>query len=205
MTPVVKALFTDLGSETANLAVQCYGGHGFIRESGVEQYIRDARITQIYEGTNGIQALDLVGRKLPTEMGRLLRTFFHPIAQFIEANSGEGPLQPMIKGLEKAFGALQLATAWIGEKGMADPEQAASAASEYLRLMGFVGMGYCFAKASVLSLGKLAAGDEEAAFYDAKIKTARFFFERMLPQVGSLLAQIKAGKASMMALDEAVF
>jgi len=88
---------------------------------------------------------------------------------------------------------------------MADPEQAASAASEYLRLMGFVGMGYCFAKASVLSLGKLAAGDEEAAFYDAKIKTARFFFERMLPQVGSLLAQIKAGKASMMALDEAVF
>ena len=205
MTPVVKALFTDLGSETANLAVQCYGGHGYIRESGVEQYVRDARITQIYEGTNGIQALDLVGRKLPQGMGRLLRSFFHPVSAFIAANGGEGPLQPMVKGLEKAFGALQLATAWIGEKGMADPEEAASAASEYLRMMGLVAMGYCFAKASVLALGKLAAGDAEAGFYDAKIKTARFFFERMLPEVGALLVQVRSGKAGMMALAEEAF
>ena len=205
MTPVVKALFTDLGFESANLAVQVYGGHGFIRESGVEQYVRDARIAQIYEGTNGIQALDLVGRKLPANMGRGLRSFFHPVSAFIENNGGEGPLQPLVKGLEKAFGALQLASAFLAEKGMADPEEAGAAATDYLRLMGLVAIGYCFAKAAVIAVDKLAARDPDAAFYDAKLKTARFYFERLLPQVGALLATIRAGKASTMALDEAAF
>ena len=203
MTPVVKALFTDLGFETANLATQCYGGHGYIRESGVEQYVRDARITMIYEGTNGVQALDLVGRKLPANMGRALRSFFHPVNAFIEANGAEGPLQPMVKGLEKAFGALQLASAHIAQKGMADPEEAGAAATDYLRLLGLVAMGYCFAKSAKIAMAHLAG--EEAAFYDAKIKTARFFFDRILPQVGGLLMAIKSGKASMMALDEAAF
>ena len=208
MTPVVKALFTDLGFENANLAVQCYGGHGYIRESGVEQYVRDARIAMIYEGTNGIQALDLVGRKLPAHMGRNLRSFFHPVAAFIEANGGAndagGPLQPLVKGLEKAFGALQLATAHIAEKGMADPEEAGAAATDYLRLLGLVAIGYCFARAAKIAGGKLAAGaGEDAAFYTAKLATARFFLERILPQAGGLLMAIKAGKASMMALDEA--
>ena len=210
MTPVVKALFTDLGFENANLAVQCYGGHGYIRESGVEQYVRDARIAMIYEGTNGIQALDLVGRKLPAHMGRNLRSFFHPVAAFIEANGGAndagGPLQPLVKGLEKAFGALQLATAHIAEKGMADPEEAGAAATDYLRLLGLVAIGYCFARAAKIAGGKLAAGaGEDAAFYTAKLATARFFLERILPQAGGLLMAIKAGKASMMALDEAAF
>ena len=124
MTPVVKALFTDLGHDSASLAVQVYGGHGYIHESGVEQYQRDARIAMIYEGTNGIQALDLVGRKMGAHMGRLLRSFFHPVSAFIEENKGEGPMQKMIEGLEKAFGALQLSTATIAEKGMKDPEEA---------------------------------------------------------------------------------
>lgn len=205
MTPVVKALFTDLGHESANLAVQVYGGHGYIRETGVEQYARDARIAMIYEGTNGIQALDLVGRKLAVNMGQYLRSFFHPVAAFIEANKGHEPIGPMIEGLERAFGALQLATARIAEKGLADPEEAGAAATEYLRLMGLVALGYCFAKAAKVAGEKLAAGTDEADFYKAKIATATFYFDRILPQTAALFLQIKAGKASMMALEDAAF
>jgi alkylation response protein AidB-like acyl-CoA dehydrogenase len=205
MTPIVKALFTDLGHETANLAVQVYGGHGYIRESGVEQYARDVRIAMIYEGTNGIQGLDLVGRKLGAHNGRFLRSFFHPVSDFIEANKGDGPLKPMVEGLEKAFGALQLSTATIAQRGLKDPEEAAAAANEYLRLFGLVAMGYCFARATVLSGMRLAFGTEEKEFYDAKIKTATFYFERVLPQVSALFLSIKAGKKSMMALDQDAF
>ncbi len=205
MTPIVKALFTDLGHESANLAVQVYGGHGYIRESGVEQYARDARIAMIYEGTNGIQALDLVGRKMGQNTGRLLRSFFHPVSDFIEASKGDGPMKPMIDGLEKALGALQLSTASIAQKGLKDPEEAGAAATEYLRLFGLVAMGYCFARATMISGMKLAFGTEEKEFYDAKIKTATFFFERILPQVSANFLSIKAGKKSMMALSEDQF
>ena len=205
MTPVVKALFTDLGFETANLAVQVYGGHGYIAESGVEQYVRDARIAMIYEGTNGIQALDLVGRKLPAHMGRHLRAFFHPVSQFIEANKQAEGLQPMIEALEKAFGALQLSTATIAQKGLADPEEAAAAATDYLRLTGLVAMGYCFAKAALIAQRELAQGSGEAGFYNAKLATARFFFDRILPQATAAFLAIKSGKASMMALEAEAF
>jgi len=206
MTPVVKALFTDFGSDVANLAVQVYGGHGYIRESGVEQYVRDARIAQIYEGTNGIQALDLVGRKLPAHMGRYLRAFFHPMSQFVEENAAvEGDLQPMMAALAQAFGALQLSTATIAQKGMADPEEAGAAATDYLRLLGLVAMAYCFAKAAKVSAAKLAEGTDEAAFYKAKLATAAFFFDRILPDATARFLAIKAGKKSMMALDEASF
>ncbi|MBB4860483.1 alkylation response protein AidB-like acyl-CoA dehydrogenase [Novosphingobium chloroacetimidivorans] len=205
MTPVVKALFTDLGFESANLAVQVYGGHGYIAESGVEQYVRDARIAMIYEGTNGIQALDLVGRKLPAHMGRYLRSFFHPVSNFVEANKADANLGKMVEGLEKAFGALQLSTATIAEKGMRDPEEAAAAATDYTRLLGLVAMGYCFAKSAFIAQGALASGTEEADFYRAKIATARFFFDRILPQATTAFLAIKSGKASMMALEDAAF
>ena len=205
MTPVVKALFTDLGFETANLAVQVYGGHGYIRESGVEQYVRDARIAMSYEGTNGIQALDLVGRKLPAHMGRYLRSFFHPVSAFIEANAGDEALKPLISGLQQAFGALQLATGTIAQKGLKDPEEAGAAATEYLRLLGLVAVGYCFAKAAKLASVKLAQGGEEAAFYQAKLTTATFWFERIMPQATACFLAIKAGKGAMMAMDEAAF
>jgi alkylation response protein AidB-like acyl-CoA dehydrogenase len=205
MTPVVKALFTDLGFESANLAVQVYGGHGYIAESGVEQYVRDARIAQIYEGTNGIQALDLVGRKLPAHTGRYLRSFFHPVSSFIEANKADANLGKMIEALEKAFGALQLSTATIAEKGMRDPEEAAAAATDYTRLLGLVAMGYCFAKAALLAQEKLAGGSDEADFYKAKLTTARFFFDRILPQATAAFLAIKSGKASMMALEAEAF
>ncbi len=205
MTPVVKALFTDLGFESANLAVQVYVGHGYIAESGVEQYVRDARIAMIYEGTNGIQALDLVGRKLPAHMGRYLRSFFHPVSTFIEANKADADLGKMVEGLEKAFGALQLSTATIAERGMRDPEEAAAAATDYTRLLGLVAMGYCFAKAAFVAQTALKGGTDEADFYKAKLATARFFFDRILPQATAAFLAIKSGKASMMALEAAAF
>jgi len=205
MTPVVKALFTDLGHDSASLAVEVYGGHGYIHESGVEQYQRDARIAMIYEGTNGIQALDLVGRKMGAHMGRLLRSFFHPVSAFIEENKGEGPMQKMIEGLEKAFGALQLSTATIAEKGMKDPEEAGAAASDYLRLLGLVGMAYCFAKATKIAGLQLFFGTQDKAFYETKIKTATFFFEKILPQATTHFLAIKAGKGALMAFAEDEF
>jgi alkylation response protein AidB-like acyl-CoA dehydrogenase len=205
MTPVVKALFTDLGFEAANIGMQVYGGHGYIRDHGMEQLVRDARISMIYEGTNGIQALDLVGRKLPQGAGRMLRTFFHPVSDFIEANSNHKQLGEMIRGLGKAFGALQLATGQIAAKGMADPEEAGAAATEYLRLFGLVALGFMWARSAVIALEKLAQPGGDAGFYKAKLTTARFYMERILPQVGGLLVAIKAGKGAMMEMDEAAF
>jgi hypothetical protein len=205
MTPVVKALFTDLGFEATNIGMQVFGGHGYIRDHGMEQLVRDARISMIYEGTNGIQALDLVGRKLPQGAGRMLRTFFHPVSEFIATNSSHPLLAEMIKGFGKAFGALQLATAEVAGKGMADPEEAGAAATEYLRLFGLVALGFMWARTAVIAAGKLATPGEDAAFYKAKLTTARFYMERILPQVGGLLVAIKAGKAAMMDMDEAAF
>jgi alkylation response protein AidB-like acyl-CoA dehydrogenase len=205
MTPVVKALFTDLGFESANLAIQVYGGHGYIRESGVEQYARDVRIAMLYEGTNGLQALDLVGRKLPAHGGRYLRAFFEPVSQFLESNSASEALAPMIAGLGQAFGALQQATAQIARQGLNDPEEAGAAATDYLRLLGMVAMGYCFARATRIATARIAEGSEDAAFYKAKIATASFFFDRILPQTTASFLAIKAGKQSMMSLDQASF
>ena len=205
MTPVVKALFTDLAFDSANLAVQCYGGHGYIRESGVEQYARDARITMIYEGTNGVQALDLVGRKLGAHMGRYLRSFFHPVSAFIEENNVDGPMKPMIEALAKAFGALQLSTATVAQRALKDPEEAGAASADYLRLMGLVAMGYCFAKATKIAGLQIFFGSEDKAFYETKIKTATFFFERILPQATANFLAIRSGKKSMMAFTEDEF
>ena len=205
MTPVVKALFTDLGHESAHIAVQVYGGHGYIQESGVEQFARDARIAQIYEGTNGIQALDLVGRKLPHKMGRNLRSFFHPVSNFIDENIADPAIGKLAGSLKQSFGALQLATGHIAQKGLKDPEEAAAAATDYLRLLGFVAIGYCFAKAAKVAHAKLEAGTGEEEFYKAKITTARFFFDRLLPPATAQFMAITSGKSSMMDMPEEAF
>jgi alkylation response protein AidB-like acyl-CoA dehydrogenase len=201
MTPVVKALFTDLSFELSSMALQVYGGHGYIRDHGMEQLVRDARITMIYEGANGIQALDLVGRKLPAHMGRLMRGFFHPVQQFIEDNAAD----PKVLPLAKAFGALQQATAHLAQVGLKDPEEAGAAATDYLRLMGLVALGYMWARTAKIAAEKLPAANGDAGFYKAKLTTAQFFNDRVLPQTGALWGAIKAGKASMMALEEAAF
>lgn len=200
MTPVVKSLFTDLASESANLAVQVYGGHGYIHEHGVEQYARDVRITQIYEGTNGVQALDLVGRKLPAHMGRYLRSFFHPVSNLLEELEGDEKLGKLAEAQKRAFGALQLASATIAERGMRDPEEGAAAASDYLRIMGLVAMGHCFLKAA-----RIAVAHPDDPFFRAKLNTARFFFDRILPQATAAFLALKAGKESLMAMEEEAF
>lgn len=201
MTPVVKALFTDLSFELSSMAVQVYGGHGYIRDHGIEQLVRDARITMIYEGANGIQALDLVGRKMPAHMGRLMRGFFMPVQEFVEQNASD----PNVLPLAKAFSTLQQATAHIAQAGMKDPEEAGAAATDYLRLMGLVALGYLWARTAKIAQEKLPAANGDAGFYQAKLTTARFFNERLLPQTGALWSAIKAGKASMMELSAEAF
>jgi len=205
MTPIVKALFTDLGFESTSLGMQVMGGHGYIRDQGMEQYLRDARIAMIYEGTNGIQALDLVGRKLPAHTGRYLRRFFHPVQDFLDAAAKDAALAPLAAPLGKAFGALQLATGFIAEKGLKDPEEAGAAASPYLRLFGRVALGYMWARMAGVALRKQRDEGPDAAFYAAKIATARFYMEKLLPEVAALWGEIRTGKATLMALDEAAF
>ncbi|MBP2314852.1 acyl-CoA dehydrogenase C-terminal domain-containing protein [Azospirillum soli] len=205
MTPIVKALFTDIGFDAANIAVQVHGGHGFIWETGVEQYVRDARICQIYEGTNGIQALDLVGRKLGQDMGRLLRRFFHPVAADIETDMEKEELAEFALPLAKAFAKLQQATAIIAQKGLKDPEEAGAAASDYLRLFGLVALGWMWLRMVKAAQAKLAAGEGNAAFYDAKVKTARFYMAKLLPQTNALFITIMAGAKPLMELEDAAF
>ncbi|KAA0684201.1 acyl-CoA dehydrogenase C-terminal domain-containing protein [Roseomonas genomospecies 6] len=205
MTPIVKALFTDIGFESANIAVQVHGGHGFIWETGVEQYVRDARICQIYEGTNGIQALDLVGRKLPQDMGRLLRRFFHPVGAEIEADMEREDLAEFVLPLAKAFAKLQQATAVIAQKGLKDPEEAGAAATDYLRLFGLVALGWMWLRMVKAAQAKLAAGEGNAAFLEAKIRTARFYTAKLLPQTNALFITIMAGAGPLMEMEEAAF
>jgi butyryl-CoA dehydrogenase len=203
MTPIVKAFLTDYGFEVTNMGLQIHGGHGYIRETGVEQYVRDARITQIYEGANGIQALDLVGRKLPAHTGRYLRSFFHPVQSWIEEQSVNTELQSFVLPVAKAFGRLQLATGHIAQAGLGNPDEGGAAASEYLRLFGLVALGYLWARMAQISIEK--QGGDDNAFYAAKIITARFFMERVLPQTGALFAAIMSGSNTMMEFPDDTF
>ncbi len=201
LTPVVKAYFTDHGFAATNAAVQIHGGHGYIREHGVEQLVRDARIAQIYEGTNGIQALDLVGRKLPLHAGRLLRRFFHPVSKFIEDNMEDAELGEFVMPLAKAFARLQQATAFIAQSGLKDPEEAGAAASDYLRFFALVALGYMWSLMAKEALARKNAG-ANGAFYDAKLATARFYMKRVLPETSSLNAAIMAGAQPVMEMHE---
>jgi alkylation response protein AidB-like acyl-CoA dehydrogenase len=191
MTPIVKSYLTDMGSDVANIGMQVFGGYGYIKEYGMEQFARDVRITQIYEGTNGVQALDLVGRKLPMGMGRYLRTFFHPATEFIAANRDVPEMAEFTKPLHQAIGSLQSASMWIAQKGMANPEEAAGASVEYQRMFSLVVLGYLWAKAAKIALAK--KDGEEKLFYETKLASARFFMNKLLPQHYGLLATLTAG------------
>jgi alkylation response protein AidB-like acyl-CoA dehydrogenase len=206
MTPILKAYQTDMGFEVANLAIQIHGGHGYIHEYGVEQYARDARIAMIYEGTNGIQALDLVGRKMAVGYGRLLRQFFHPVSQFIEENMADDKMAELVLPLAKSFAKLQQAAALIAQKGLKDPNEAGAASTDFLRMFALVAMGYMWARMAKVSYAKLdsgASGREE--FYMGKIKTARFFMERMLPEAEGRFRMVAAGAKPLMDMSESEF
>ena len=206
MTPIIKAMFTDIGFDVANIGMQIFGGHGYIREHGMEQYVRDARIAQIYEGANGIQALDLIGRKMPANGGRALRRFFHPVAQFLEDHQSDGAMADFIAPLAKAFGRLQQASGLIALQGLKNPMDAAAGASDYLRLFGLVALGHQWALMAKVAQTRLAAGTNgEDAFYKAKIATARFYMQRILPQTGALLSAIGAGGKTLAEFEDAAF
>ena len=198
MTPILKSYFTDAGFETANFGMQIYGGHGYIHEWGMEQFVRDARIAQIYEGANGIQALDLVGRKIPANMGRALRRFFHPVGAFLESNAANPGLQEFIIPVAKAFGKLQQATVTVAQKGMANPDEAGAASSDYLRLFALVAMGFMWAQMAKAAAAKLVSGEGDKAFYDSQLRTARFFMARVLPEAEMRFRQVMAGGKVMM-------
>ena len=197
LTPVVKSYLTDGGFEVANLAMQIHGGYGYIGEYGVEQYARDARITMIYEGTNGVQALDLVGRKLPVGTGRYLRSFFHPMDAFITKHRDNPAMAEFTKPLYIHMGYLQKATIWTAMQGVMNPDDAAGGAVEYQRMFALVTLAYVWARQAQVAQEKLAAGGDKE-FYEAKIATARFYMQKILPGTISLLASITAGSKSMM-------
>lgn len=206
LTPMVKAYMTDFGYQCTTMAQQVYGGHGYIAEWGMEQFVRDARIAMIYEGANGIQALDLVGRKLPTGIGRLARRFFHPVSSYIEEKMMDPAIgKDYVMPLAKAFARLQTATAVVSERGLKNPDEAGAASWDYLNLFALVALGFMWARMAEVAKQKLAEGEGDKDFYETKLITARFFMDRMLPDTAAQLAKIQAGAESTMMLKAANF
>jgi hypothetical protein len=205
LTPVLKGMLTDLGFENAVKAMQVYGGHGYISEWGVEQFVRDARIAMIYEGANGIQALDLVGRKLPKDGGRAAMAFFKEVSTFIAANGEDERLKPLVTGLQSALGDLQKATVWLMQNALAKPDNAGAASYDYMHLFGRVALGYMWARIAKAALAKAVREPSSAEAMEAKLTTGKFFFERMLPETSFRLARIVSGAETMMSLDAGMF
>jgi acyl-CoA dehydrogenase len=205
MTPIVKGILTDLGFESAVKAQQVYGGHGYIEESGMSQFVRDARITMIYEGANGIQAMDLVGRKLGKDGGRAVMAFFNEVGAFCEENASNAALVPFVIPLGQALQHLQQATMWFMNNAMTKPDNAGAGAYDYMHLFGLVALGYMWARMAKAAEARKASGNGIAARMDAKLLTGRFFMERMLPEAGTLLARVAAGSDTMMALPAEAF
>ena len=201
MTPVVKGFLTDRGFKVCSDAMQVHGGSGFTEHFPVSQYLRDCRIALIYEGTNGVQALDLVGRKLAADGGRAAMTFFAEVDTFVDAETS-AEMKPFIDPLADAKAKLQEATMWLMQNGLANPDNAGAASTDYMHLFGLTALAYMWAQTAKLALAKAGDGDP---FYAAKLVTARYYMERVLPDVAAHLAKMKAGSDSMMALPADAF
>ena len=198
MTPIVKALLTDYGVEITSDMLQIYGGHGYIKEYGMEQFCRDVRIAPIWEGTNGIQALDLAGRKMPQSMGRLLRRFFHPALDFIEKHKEDEEMKEFVIPFSKALKGLQKTTLYMAQKGLSNPYEIGAAATDYLRQFGLVAMAYMW----LLMLKVAFSKRDKSDYYENKIILARFFYERILPETLSRAIAIGSGSKTMMSLPD---
>ncbi|MDE2403426.1 MAG: acyl-CoA dehydrogenase C-terminal domain-containing protein [Sphingomonadales bacterium] len=203
LTPVIKGYGTDKGFDTAVAMQQVWGGHGYIVENGMEQFVRDARIAMIYEGANGVQAMDLVGRKLAANGGRGIQAFFAMVDGECAGVTDE--LASIAGRVAKANGELKAATMWFMQNALAHPDNAGAGASAYLHMTGIVALGLMWLRMAKVAQAALAAGSGETAFYEAKLITARFFAERMTPQAGALRRQIEAGADSTMALPAEAF
>ena len=205
MTPVLKGVLTDVGFDNAVKAQQMFGGHGYIVETGAEQFVRDARIAMLYEGANGIQALDLVGRKLPRNGGRAAMAFFGELQQFVSENEADEKLAPFLKALGKSAGHLQQATMWFMQNGLKNPDNAGAGSTDYMHMLGLVAIGYMWAKILKALHAKKAAGETLTPALEAKFVLADFYAQRMLPETGAQLARISAGADAVMALPAEAF
>ena len=205
MTPVIKGYGTDKGYDIANNMQQVYGGHGYVKEWGMEQFVRDSRIAMIYEGTNGVQAMDLCGRKLASKGGRAIQAYFAAIDEEIaKAKEVEG-LADIAAKLEKALGEQKAATMWFMQNAMANPNHLGAGAHHYMHIMGIVTIGWMWLKQAQVATAALAGAPEDVAFYEAKLTSAAYYAERFLPDAGALRRKLEAGSENMMALPEEAF
>ena len=205
LTPVIKGYGTDKGFDVAVAMQQIWGGHGYIAENGMEQFVRDARIAMIYEGANGVQAMDLVGRKLAANGGRAVQALFAMVDAECAAAKGDVALADMAGRIEKTNGDLKAATMWLMQNAMADPNQAGAGASAYMHITGIVALGLMWLRMAKVAQAALAGGAQERGFYEAKLMTARFFAERVCPQSGALRRQMEAGAEAVMAMPAEMF
>ena len=205
LTPVIKGVLTDSGFANAVLAQQIFGGHGYIAEHGMEQFVRDARIAQIYEGANGIQALDLVGRKLGKDGGRAIMSFFNEVQTYLKERANSDAMNVYLKPLGQSLAHLQQASMWFMQNAMAKPDNAGAGSYDYMHLFGLVALGYMWCRIAEAALAKLPKANGSAARLNAKLVTARFFMERMLPETATRLARIEAGAGSTMELSDDAF
>ncbi len=205
LTPVIKGVLTDTGFANTVMAQQVFGGHGYIAEHGMEQFVRDARIAQIYEGANGIQALDLVGRKIGKDGGRALMAFLNEVGTYVKEKSADEKLKPYVEPLGIAAGHLQQASMWFMQNALAKPDNAGAGSYDYMHLFGLVALGYMWCMIVEAALARLPKANGSAPTMNAKLVTARFFMERILPETASHLARIQTGAASTMELPDDAF
>lgn len=205
LTPVIKGYFTDMGFEVANASMQCFGGHGYVRDHGMEQFVRDARINQVYEGANGVQALDLVGRKLARNGGRGVMNYFAHIEETLKSAEGNDDLAPLAASLARGYADLGDVTNWLMENALKNPDHAGAASVDYMRIFGIVSLGMMWLKMAKVSTEALAAGTDNPDFYKRKLTCARFWMERVMPDTASAAMRAKAGAETLMELDAAAF
>jgi alkylation response protein AidB-like acyl-CoA dehydrogenase len=202
LTPILKAFFTDNAWLATSHCMQVYGGHGYIAEWGMEQFVRDARINMIYEGTNTIQSLDLLGRKVLADNGKKLKAFGQRIAEFVEEEGVREDMQEFVNPLADLGDKVTKLTTELGMKAFQNPDEVGAAAVDYLRVVGHLCFAYFFARSAKIALAKKDSGDP---FYTAKLATARFYFAKLLPETAGLIRSARAGVAPLMAMEEALF
>jgi len=199
LTPVVKGVFTDYGFANAVAAQQMFGGHGYVEEWGMSQFVRDARIAMIYEGANGVQAMDLVGRKLARDGGRAVMSFFDEVSRYCREQGENEAMQPFTAPLAEALGHLQQATMWFMNNAMARPDNAGAGATDYMHLFGLVAMGYMWAKMAEAALRRSAEPTMRRTM-EARLATGHHFMQRILPETALRLKRIETGADTTMAL-----
>jgi alkylation response protein AidB-like acyl-CoA dehydrogenase len=204
LTPVIKGFLTDKGFKACVDAMQVHGGSGFTEHFPASQYLRDARITMIYEGTNGIQALDLIGRKLPAKNGRGIMTFIAELDTFANENEDNAELKPFVDAVRSSKDQLQDAAMWLMQNGLQNPDHAAAASVDFMHLFGFTSLAYMWAIMAKTSLAKIAEGSTDP-FYQNKLTTGRYYIERLLPDAASHLAKLKTGADTMMSMPVEAF